>query len=123
MTWPKFKDFFQKNVGDFRAFVNDIWSKMKIESQYQHKSVQEWATHLKYLQSILLKFDAKWASAEDTKICYFRKSLKPSVWAKIEQRSWELNSFEEFIQKAVDADAKAALQPHFYICNADQYCF
>ena len=79
MTWPAFKDFFQKNLGDFRVFVDGIWSKMKRDSQYQDELVQEWAAHLEYLQSILLKFDAEWAPAEDTMICYLRKGLKPSV--------------------------------------------
>ena len=55
-------------------------------------------------------------------ICYFRKGLKPSVQAKIEQRGWELNNFEELVQKAVDVKAKVILQPRSYICDTDQYC-
>ena len=42
---------------------------MKRDSQYQDELVQEWAAHLKYLQSILLPFDAEWAPVEDTMIC------------------------------------------------------
>ena len=29
MTWPEFKNFFQKNLTDFKAFVDNIKSKMK----------------------------------------------------------------------------------------------
>ena len=41
MTWPEFKDFFRKNLGDSRAFVDGIWSKIKRDSQYQDEWVQE----------------------------------------------------------------------------------
>ena len=95
---------------------------MKRNSQYQDKLVQEWAAHLEYLQSILLKFDAEWAPAESTMVRYFHKGLKPSVWAKMKQRGQELHSFEELVQKAVDAEAKAALRPCSYIRNTNQYC-
>ena len=53
ITWVKFKDFFQNNLGDFRAFIDSIWKKVKRDSQYQDESVQDWAAHLEYLQSIL----------------------------------------------------------------------
>ena len=97
MTWPEFKNFFWKNLGDYKAFVDGIWSKIKRDFQYQDKSVREWAAHLKYLQSILLEFDAEWAPAKDTMICYFRKGLKPLVQAEMVQRGRELDSFEELV--------------------------
>ena len=46
MTWVEFKDFLRKNLRDSRAFVNSIWKKVKRDSQYQDKSVQDWAAHL-----------------------------------------------------------------------------
>ena len=49
MTWAKFKDFLWKNLGDSKAFVDSIWKKIKRDSQYQDKSVQDWAAHLEYL--------------------------------------------------------------------------
>ena len=49
MTWAKFKAFFRKNLGDPRAFVDDIWSKLERDSQYQLEEVQDWAAYLKYL--------------------------------------------------------------------------
>ena len=64
MTWVKFKDFLQKNLEDFRAFVNNIWKKVKRDFQYQDKSVQDWAAHLKYLQSILIEFNSECAPEE-----------------------------------------------------------
>ena len=66
MTWQKFKDFLQKNLRDSKAFVDGIWSKMKIDSHYQDKSVQDWAAHLKYLQFILIEFDPNCAPKEGT---------------------------------------------------------
>ena len=119
MTWPEFKGFLKKNLGDSRAFVDSIWSKTKRDSQYQDETVQDWAAHLEYLQSILLEFNADGAPKEGTMIRYFREGLKPSIWAEIEQRSRELDSFKELVEKAVDAKAKAALRPRSYIRETD----
>ena len=49
MTWAKFKAFFWKNLGDSQAFIDGIWSKLKRDSQYQLKEVQDWTAHLEYL--------------------------------------------------------------------------
>ena len=49
MTWVHFKDFFRKNLKDSRAFVDSIWKKIKRDSEYQDKSVQDWVAHLEYL--------------------------------------------------------------------------
>lgn len=56
-------------------------------------------------------------------IWYFRKGLKPSVRVELEQCGRELDSFEEIIEKAVNAMNKAALRPHSYVCDTDQHCF
>ena len=34
MSWPEFKDFLQKKFGDFKAFIDSIWKKVKRNSQY-----------------------------------------------------------------------------------------
>ena len=54
LIWSKFKDFFQKNLRDSRAFVNSIWKKVKCNSKYQDRSVQDWAAYLKYLEFVLI---------------------------------------------------------------------
>ena len=97
MTWLEFKSFFQKNLGDFRIFVDNLLSKLKRDLQYQSESMLDWASHLKHLQSILLEFDADEAQGEPTIIRYFRKGLKPSIQAKMEQRGREFDSFEDTI--------------------------
>ena len=122
MTWAKFKDFLWKNLGDSKAFVDSIWKKIKRDSQYQDESVQDWAAHLEYLQSILIEFDSEWAPEEGTMIWYFREGLRPSIRVEMEQRGRELDSFEELVEKAVDAEAKAALRPRSYARETDQHC-
>ena len=122
MTWPEFKNFLRKNLGDSRAFVDSIWSKTKRDSQYQDETVQDWAAHLEYLQSILLEFDADGGPEEGTMIRYFKEGLRSSIWAEMEQRGRELNSFEELVEKAVDAKAKATLRPRSYARETDQHC-
>ena len=77
---------------------------------------------MEYLQSILIVFDSEWAPAEGTMIWYFREGLRPSVRVKMEQRGRELDSFKELVEKAVDAEAKAALWPRSYARETDQHC-
>ena len=40
----------------------------------------------------------------------------------MEQRGQELDSFEELVEKTVDAEVKAALWPRSYARETDQYC-
>ena len=56
-------------------------------------------------------------------IRYFPKDLKPSVSVEIEQRGQKLDSFEEIVEKAVDAKIKVALRPGSYACETNQHCF
>ena len=71
MTWLEFKNYLQKNLDNSRAFVDSVWKKVKRNSQYWDKLIQDWAAHLKYLQSILIEFNSKWALKEGTMIWYF----------------------------------------------------
>ena len=75
-----------------KPHTDGIWSKLKRDSQYQLKEVQDWAAHLKYPQSILLEFDNAEAPGESYLIRFFRKSLRPSIKTQIEQRGQELDS-------------------------------
>ena len=122
MTWVEFRDFFLKNLGDSRDFVDSIWKKIKRDSQYQDKSVQDLAAHLEYLQYILIEFDPECAPEEGIMIRYFREGLCPSVIVEMEQRGRELDSFEELVEKAVNAEAKTALRPRSYARKTDQHC-
>ena len=56
-------------------------------------------------------------------IQYFWEGLRPSVQVEMEQRGWALDSFEEIVEKTVDAKAKAALRPRSYARDTNQYCF
>ena len=40
----------------------------------------------------------------------------------MEQHGQELDSFEEIVEKAVDAKGKAAVRLYSYACNTNQYC-
>ena len=48
ITWPEFKNFFQKDLGDSQAFIDSIWSKFRKDSQYQLEEAQDYASHLQY---------------------------------------------------------------------------
>ena len=122
MTWLEFKSFLRKNLEDSRAFVDNLWSKFKRNLQYQSESVLDWASHLEHLQSILLEFDADGVPGKPTIIRYFREDLKLFIRAEMEQRGRELDSFEDTVQKAVDAKAKAALRPRSAARETGQHC-
>ena len=122
MTWAEFKGFLRKNLGDDRAFANSICSKFRRDSQYQVESVLDWAAHLEHLQSILLEYDPVGAPTKPTMLRYFQEGLKPSVLAELEHRDLELESFDQMVKKAVDAEAKSALRPRSSTKEMDQHC-
>lgn len=92
IAWVEFKIILRKNLGDFKAFVNRIWSKVKRDPQYQLEEVQDWASYLKHFQFILTEFNANGVLAESFMIQFFWEKLKLLVRAQIKQRDWESDS-------------------------------
>ena len=82
----------------------------------------DWVFYLKYLQSILLKFDAYEIPEKPTIIKYFQEGLRPSILAEMQQHNRELDSFEDTIQKAVDTKAKAAFRLCSTTRETDKHC-
>lgn len=121
-SYVKFMAFLRKNLGDFRAFIDIIWSRVKHDSQYQLEEAQDWASHFEHLESILLEFGADGAPKESDLIRFFREGLKTLIKAQMEQRGRELDSREELVEKAVDVEAKAGLQPTAFVIEIDQRC-
>ena len=52
-------------------------------------------------------------------ICYFQKGLKPSIKVKMEQQDRESIDFEEMVQRAVNAEAKAGLRSSTMVRDSD----
>ena len=122
LSWVDFKAFLRKNLGDSRAFVDTIWSSVLRDSQYQQEEVQDWAFHLEHLQALLIEFDADGAPKESDLIRIFRQGLKPSIKAQMEQRRKELDDWDKILEKAINAEAKANLQPPSMLREMDQRC-
>ena len=97
-------------------------TKFRRDSQYQAESVLDWAAYLEHLQSILLEYNPVRAPTEPTMLRYFREGLKPSILAELEHRDLELESFDQMVKKAVDAEAKSALRPRSSTKEMDQHC-
>ena len=102
--------------------MDTVWSRVKRNSQYQQEEVQDWASYFEHLQSIFQKFDADGALKKSDLIRFFWEGLKPLVKAQMEQRGWELDSWEQLIEKAIETEAKAGLQPSFILREMDQRC-
>ena len=120
ITWSEFKAFPQKDLGSSQAFIDSIWSKFRTHSQYQLDETRDWAFHLQHLQSILSEFDR--TPNELTMICYFRKGFKPSIKVEMEQQNREAIDFEEMVQRAVNAEAKAGLRSSAIVRDSDIRC-
>ena len=55
-------------------------------------------------------------------ICYFREGLKPSIKVEMEQQDRESMDFEEMVQRAVNAEAKADLRSSTMVRDLDARC-
>ena len=55
-------------------------------------------------------------------ICYFQEGLKPFIKVKMEQQDRASTSFEEMVQRAVNAEAKADLRSSIMVQDADSRC-
>ncbi len=64
---------------------------------------------------MLKEFDPFGAPNETTPIRYFQEGLRPSIRAQLDHQRRDLDGWEEVVEKAGDAEAKANLQPPFYI--------
>ncbi len=71
--------FLSKSLGESNVFIDHIWSKLGGDAQHQLEEVQDWAAHLEYLQSILLKFDTNNAPRESQLGRIFYDGLRPSI--------------------------------------------
>lgn len=60
-------------------FTSNVWSKLRTDTKYQLKEIQNWATHLKHLQSVLLEFDTNNTPTEGQRSRYFYDGLKSLI--------------------------------------------
>ena len=86
------------------------------------EEARDWASHLQHLQSILSKFDSVGAPDKLTMIRYFWEGLKPSIKVEMEQQDRASTSFEEMVQRAVNAEAKAGLRSSTMVRDLDARC-
>ena len=120
--WDEFKAFLRRSLGDSQAFVDAYWGKIKRDSQYQLEEVLDWTAHLEHLQAVLREFDPAAAPNEEIMIQCFRKGLRPSIRAQLDAWGRDLDSWEEAVEKTVNAEAKALLQSPASIRNMDSRC-
>ena len=122
VTWNAFKAFLRRSLDDSQAFVDAYWGKIKRDSQHQLEEVLNWAAHLEHLQAVLREFDPAATPNEETMIRYFREGLRPSVQAQLDTRGRNQDSWEEAVEKAINAQAKMLLQSSSSIRNMDSRC-
>ena len=123
ITLLEFKTFLQKDFGNFQAFINSIWSKFRMDSQYQLEEAWDYASHLQHLQFILVEFGIIGALNELTMICYFQENFKPSIKVEMKQQDQASTSFKKIVQKVIKVDAKVGLRSSIMIRDSDARCF
>ena len=122
ITWEMFKTFLCQSLGDSQAFIDSYWAKIKKDSQYQQEDVLDWATHLEHLQAVLQEFDSIAAPNKDTIIRYFQEGLRPSIQAQLDVKDRDLDSWDEVVDKTINAKAKASLQDQSGTSKIDFWC-
>ena len=66
-----------------------------------------------------MEFDPAAAPTESTIIRYFKRGLKPSIKAEMDQDAIHLDDYEELVVKAVSAEAKVGPWPSSYVQETD----
>ncbi len=102
--------------------MDSYWTKIRQDSKYQQEELLDWAAHLEYLRAMLKEFDPTGAPNESTLIRYFWKGLPPSIRAQLDYQRRDLNAWKEVVEKVGDVEAKANLQPPFYIRDINARC-
>ena len=59
---------------------------------------------------------------EETLIHYFRDGLSPFIQAQVDNWGQNLDAWEEVVEKAVNIEGKASLNPHSMIREIDSRC-
>ena len=69
----------------------------------------DWAAYLKHLQTVFCKFDSNAVISEPVLIRLFCNGLKPSIYAQVEWKGRQKDTWDQVIKKAITVKAKAAL--------------
>lgn len=86
-----------------------------LASQYQLEDVIDQFWHLKYLQSVLKKFDAVIAHLNNFPIQYLQNGLKLSIYAQLDKKNRDLDNWQEVIERAINTKAQIACQVLFLV--------
>ena len=89
--------------------MDTYWGKLKRNSQHQQEELLNWTAYLEHRQAVFREFDPDTSPTERIMIRCFLEGLKPSVRAQIDTQSRDLGSWEEAVEKTVNAEAKAML--------------
>ena len=98
-----------KNLGKSNAFVGHVWTKLKRDIQYQFEEIPTWAIHVKYLQSILLEFDANNTFGKSQLGQTFYDSVRPSIKLWIADIGEDM-PWDHLVSAANKAEAKSKIQ-------------
>ncbi len=119
LSWKEFKVFLRQSLGESDAFVGNVWSKMRSDSQHPLEEVQDWVAHLEQSQSILLEFDVDCAPLEGQLGRAFYHWFRPSIKLWIDKVGRQQLPWDKQVKAARTAEAKACIHNNQHL---DQRC-
>lgn len=115
------QDFFWQTLEKSITFVTSIWIKIKQDFQHQQERVQDWASYLQNLKSILVEFNLRCTPAKKILCQYFYKGFWPFIKLWIDKKCRDIDGWNALIKKALWAKAKVKIQV-LASCNINQQC-
>ncbi len=82
----------------------------------------DWAVQLGHLQAVLKEFDPTTTPNKETLLHYFQEGLHSFIQAQLDNWGRDLDVWDKVVEKAVDAKAKASLQPPSETREIDSRC-
>lgn len=81
--------------------------------------IQDFVTHLEYLQFVLLKFNDD-SLDKSYLIWFFRNGLRPLIKVQIKNSNKKLHDWEDLMQKTIKTKSKTSFLPPLILQEIDQ---
>lgn len=79
-------------------------------------------TYMGYLSCVVNEFDCIIVVRDNFQILYFQGSLRPSIFAKLDERYRNLDDWQEIVKETVNAKAKIAWQTNLLVWENHARC-
>lgn len=110
VTWAEFKKVLRDDLGDEDAFIDKTWGQFFSYHQRANETVRVFAVSLQQLRAILQEYDPICAPTDSLMIRRVRHALRPEIRAALYNTGERVESYAQFLNKAMSAEASAGMQ-------------